>query len=53
MNLIIKLLCGILFGILMGMFAPEVIVQGLITAKYLVSQLIKFTIPLLILVLCH
>jgi Na+/H+-dicarboxylate symporter len=33
----------------MGMFAPEVIVQGLITAKYLVSQLIKFTIPLLIL----
>ncbi|MGR5145241.1 dicarboxylate/amino acid:cation symporter [Photobacterium alginatilyticum] len=49
MNLIIKLLCGILIGILMGMFAPEVIVQGLITAKYLVSQLIKFTIPLLIL----
>ncbi|GAB3518986.1 dicarboxylate/amino acid:cation symporter [Photobacterium alginatilyticum] len=49
MNLIIKLLCGILIGILMGMFAPEVIVQGLITVKYLVSQLIKFTIPLLIL----
>ena len=49
MNLIIKLLCGILFGILLGMFAPEVIVQGLITVKYLVSQLIKFTIPLLIL----
>ena len=49
MNLIIKLLCGIFAGILMGMFAPEVIVQALITAKYLVSQLIKFTIPLLIL----
>lgn len=49
MNLIIKLLCGILIGILMGMFAPEIIVQGLITIKYLVSQLIKFTIPLLIL----
>ncbi|RWX56330.1 dicarboxylate/amino acid:cation symporter [Photobacterium chitinilyticum] len=49
MNLIIKLLCGILIGILMGMFAPEIIVRGLITAKFLVSQLIKFTIPLLIL----
>ncbi|KHT65601.1 sodium:glutamate symporter [Photobacterium gaetbulicola] len=49
MNLIIKLLCGIFVGILMGMFAPEVMVQALITAKYLVSQLIKFTIPLLIL----
>lgn len=49
MNLIIKLLCGIFAGILMGMFAPEVMVQALITAKYLVSQLIKFTIPLLIL----
>ncbi|MCG7586230.1 dicarboxylate/amino acid:cation symporter [Photobacterium sp. OFAV2-7] len=49
MNLIIKLLCGILIGILMGMFAPEIIVQALITVKYLVSQLIKFTIPLLIL----
>ncbi|MBC7005187.1 dicarboxylate/amino acid:cation symporter [Photobacterium sp. BZF1] len=49
MNLIIKLLCGIFAGILLGMFAPDVIVQALITAKYLVSQLIKFTIPLLIL----
>ncbi|OLQ72859.1 sodium:glutamate symporter [Photobacterium proteolyticum] len=49
MNLIIKLLCGILIGILMGMFSPEIIVQALITVKYLVSQLIKFTIPLLIL----
>ncbi|ELR64883.1 Serine/threonine sodium symporter [Photobacterium marinum] len=49
MNLIIKLAAGILFGILMGMFAPEVLIQFLITIKLLVSQLIKFTIPLLIL----
>ncbi len=49
MNLIIKLLCGILVGILMGMFAPDVLIQSLVTVKYLVSQLIKFTIPLLIL----
>lgn len=49
MNLIIKLAAGILFGILMGMFAPDVLIQFLITIKLLVSQLIKFTIPLLIL----
>ncbi|WP_073604530.1 dicarboxylate/amino acid:cation symporter [Vibrio aerogenes] len=49
MSLIIKLFCGIIMGILMGIFAPEVIVQCLITIKYIVSQLIKFTIPLLIL----
>jgi Na+/H+-dicarboxylate symporter len=49
MNLIVKLLCGILIGILMGMFAPDVLIQSLVTVKYIVSQLIKFTIPLLIL----
>ena len=49
MNLIIKLLCGIVAGIVMGMFAPDVVIQGLITAKLFISQLIKFTIPLLIL----
>lgn len=49
MNLIVKLLCGILVGILMGMFAPDVLIQSLVTVKYIVSQLIKFTIPLLIL----
>ncbi|WP_299014125.1 dicarboxylate/amino acid:cation symporter [uncultured Photobacterium sp.] len=49
MNLILKLVCGIVFGILMGMFAPDVVTQFLITIKLLISQLIKFTIPLLIL----
>ncbi|WP_037028594.1 dicarboxylate/amino acid:cation symporter [Psychromonas aquimarina] len=49
MNLILKLLCGILIGILTGMFAPDVLIQGLITIQYFVSQLIKFIIPLLIL----
>jgi len=49
MKLIIKLLCGIVVGILMGMIAPDIIIRGLITAKVFISQLIKFTIPLLIL----
>ncbi len=49
MNLIIKLICGILIGIILGIYAPEPIIQVLITIKYLVNQLIKFTIPLLIL----
>ncbi|MGR5145233.1 dicarboxylate/amino acid:cation symporter [Photobacterium alginatilyticum] len=49
MKLIIKLLCGIILGILLGMVAPDVIIKGLITAKVFISQLIKFTIPLLIL----
>lgn len=49
MKLIIKLLCGIVIGILLGMFAPDIAIRGLITAKVFISQLIKFTIPLLIL----
>ena len=49
MKLIIKLLCGIIVGILLGMVAPDLIIRGLITAKVFISQLIKFTIPLLIL----
>ncbi|MGF1728301.1 dicarboxylate/amino acid:cation symporter [Photobacterium kasasachensis] len=49
MKLIIKLLCGIILGILLGMVAPDVIIKGLITVKVFISQLIKFTIPLLIL----
>ena len=49
MKLIIKLLCGIILGILLGMVAPDLIIRGLITAKVFISQLIKFTIPLLIL----
>ncbi|MCW8328847.1 dicarboxylate/amino acid:cation symporter [Photobacterium sp. SDRW27] len=49
MKLIIKLLCGIVVGILLGMFSPDILIRGLITAKVFISQLIKFTIPLLIL----
>ena len=49
MKLILKLIAGILAGIVFGLFAPDVLVQVLITMKALISQLIGFTIPLLIL----
>ncbi|MGR5064145.1 dicarboxylate/amino acid:cation symporter [Photobacterium sp. DNB22_13_2] len=49
MKLILKLLAGIVAGILVGLFAPDLLVQILITMKALISQLIGFTIPLLIL----
>ncbi|KLV04503.1 sodium:glutamate symporter [Photobacterium aquae] len=49
MKLILKLLAGIVTGIGVGLFAPDFLVQILITMKALISQLINFTIPLLIL----
>jgi Na+/H+-dicarboxylate symporter len=49
MNLISKLFLGIVLGIIIGLFAPLPIIQTLITAKYIISQLISFIIPLLIL----
>jgi Na+/H+-dicarboxylate symporter len=49
MSLIIKLFFGIITGIIIGLYAPIPIVQLLVTAKYLISQIITFIIPLLIL----
>ena len=49
MNLVLKLIAGILAGILIGLFAPELIVQLIFTIQSLIGQLIKFTIPLIIL----
>jgi Na+/H+-dicarboxylate symporter len=49
MSLISKLFLGIAIGIIIGLFAPLPIIQILITAKYIISQLISFIIPLLIL----
>lgn len=49
MKLIGKLIAGILTGILIGLYAPTVIVQLLLTFKVLFGQLLFFTIPLLIL----
>ena len=49
MNLIIKLVAGILIGTLIGLFAPDLLVRLLLTFKGLFGQLLFFTIPLLIL----
>lgn len=49
MKLIIKLVVGILLGILVGLFAPEWLNRLLLTFKEIFSELLTFTIPLLIL----
>ena len=49
MQLIVKLIAGILSGILIGLFAPYAVTQVLITFKALFGELLFFTIPLLIL----
>jgi Na+/H+-dicarboxylate symporter len=49
MKLILKLLAGIVLGMLVGLFAPDWITRLLLTFKGLFGQLLFFTIPLLIL----
>jgi Na+/H+-dicarboxylate symporter len=49
MNLILKLLAGMTAGILLGLFAPDWTVRGLLTVTEAIGQLIKFTVPLIIL----
>ena len=49
MNLIVKLIAGIVLGILIGLYAPVWMIQILLTFKGLFGQLLFFTIPLLIL----
>ncbi|GHE85449.1 dicarboxylate/amino acid:cation symporter [Thalassotalea profundi] len=49
MNLVLKLIAGILAGILIGLYAPDLLVQFTFTVQTLIGQLIKFTIPLIIL----
>lgn len=49
MNLVLKLVTGIVAGILIGLYAPEFMVQLVYTIQSFIGQLIKFTIPLIIL----
>jgi Na+/H+-dicarboxylate symporter len=49
MNLVLKLIAGIVSGIIIGLYAPDFIVQLTFTVQSFVGQLIKFTIPLIIL----
>ncbi|MFB2866438.1 dicarboxylate/amino acid:cation symporter [Aeromonas sp. MdU4] len=49
MILILKLIAGILAGLTLGFYAPEWVIYLLFTAKLIISNLITFTIPLIIL----
>jgi len=49
MNLVVKLIAGIIAGIVFGLYLPDVFVESLLTAQTVIGQLIKFTIPLIIL----
>ncbi len=49
MKIILKLVAGMLAGLLLGFYAPDWAVRGLLTVHELIGQLIKFTIPLIIL----
>ncbi len=49
MNLVLKLIAGIVAGILLGLFAPLGVVELVYTFKVIIGQLINFTIPLIIL----
>lgn len=49
MRLIVKLLAGIVLGLLIGLFAPRPVTELLVTVQSLLGELLFFVIPLLIL----
>ncbi|GGA84083.1 sodium:glutamate symporter [Neiella marina] len=49
MNLLLKLIVGIIAGLLIGSIAPEWLARVMLTIQVFVGQLIGFTIPLIIL----
>lgn len=49
MKIILKLVAGMLAGLLIGLYLPDWAVRTLLTVHELIGQLIKFTIPLIIL----
>jgi len=49
MKIILKLLAGMIAGILIGLYTPDWTIRSLLTVYEAIGQLIKFTIPLIIL----
>jgi len=49
MKIILKLLAGMIAGILIGLYSPDWTIRTLLTVYEAIGQLIKFTIPLIIL----
>ena len=43
-----KLLLGLLLGMVVGLFAPEGLMTVIVTAKYVLGQLVMFCVPLII-----
>lgn len=48
-NLIFKLIIGVIIGILIGSYCPQSIIGIIITIKYVLGQIIFFSVPLIIL----
>ncbi|MTI14460.1 dicarboxylate/amino acid:cation symporter [Sansalvadorimonas verongulae] len=49
MKLIIRLVLGIVAGVLIGLFLPEVVTKALVTFKGVFGEFLNFTVPLIIL----
>ena len=49
MKLIIRLVLGIVAGVLIGLFLPEVVIKTLVTFKGIFGEFLNFTVPLIIL----
>ncbi|MGS0465940.1 cation:dicarboxylate symporter family transporter [Cobetia marina] len=49
MNLIFRLVLGIVAGVLLGQWAPDILVRSLLTFKVLFGELLEYAIPLIIL----
>ena len=43
-----KLLIGLLLGMVVGLFAPEGLMTVIVTAKYIMGQVITFCVPLIV-----
>ena len=48
MNLVVKLIAGIISGMLIGLYAPNFLIELVFTGQTIIGQLITFTIPLII-----
>lgn len=47
-NLILKLILGVIVGLVVGMYAPEKIIAIILPIKFVLGQIIFFTVPLII-----
>lgn len=48
-NLIVKLVLGVVLGIIVGLYANEAVIGVINTIKFLLGQIIFFTVPLIVL----